>query len=226
MEKKELELKYWFSHAWYIFKNNLNLMISGAIIFILFSLASGLLENLSGGLFFRGCTALVIAPPLTAGWWFLCLRLARGQSATLSDILAGLFSFSNVWVAFVSVGLLVSAGYLLFLIPGIIWYLKYHLSLFVIMDKQIKPFKAIKYSGQITYGYKIKLLTIFFISLVGYALRCPFAFYLSRLGSNKAMFYLLVGTIPYLLSSLVLVPWSTAALATAYDALSKRYNES
>ncbi len=113
-------------------------------------------------------------------------------------------------------------GLFLFVVPGIIWLLKYELSLFIIIDKELSPHESISLSGQITNGYKHKLLALAVMRLSSLFLTWPFASNLQRIGEPNAWIYLSVGIIPYLFAFLVINPWLTAALATAYDVLSKR----
>jgi hypothetical protein len=94
------------------------------------------------------------------------------------------------------------------------------------MDKGLASHKAIEFSGRITDGYKNKL---FLLLLIGFVLLLPmtwpFAIGLQNIGGNKGNFYMMVGIIPYLVGFLVVTPWLTAAWATAYDTLSKTYEQ-
>jgi uncharacterized membrane protein len=68
-------------------------------------------------------------------------------------------------------GLIVAAGLILFIIPGIIWAIKYQFFSYLIIDKNLGPLEAIKKSGEITSGNKGKLfwlgILFFLINVVG-----------------------------------------------------------
>jgi len=200
-------------------------MVLGAIIFSSSYFFSGLLALLPYGRYFVSAFRLVISPPLTAGWWLLSLRLVRGHPAKLLDILVGFRRFLRVWITFMITTLIALVGLALLLIPGIIWFLKYGLSLFVIMDIELNPYQAIKRSAEITKGHKVKLFGLLLIGLVLFVLTWPFAFGLQNIGSSKGNLYVIVGIVPYLVGFLLVAPWLTAAWATAYDTLSKRYGK-
>jgi len=68
-------------------------------------------------------------------------------------------------------GLIVVTGFILLIIPGIIWAIKYQFFAYLIIDKHMEPMEAIRKSGEMTAGNKGKLfwLGILFalINLVG-----------------------------------------------------------
>ena len=208
-----------------MFKNISKLIILGAIIFSSSYFIPVLLAHLPAGHYYVSAFKLVISPPLTAGWWLLSLRLVRGHPAKVLDILMGFRCFLRVWITFMITTIIVLTGLVLLLIPGIIWLLKYGLSLFVVMDIELNPYQAIKRSAEITKGYKAKLFWLLLTGLVLFVLTWPFAFGLQNIGSSKGNLYMLVGIIPYLVGFLLVAPWLTAAWATAYDTLSKRYGQ-
>lgn len=55
-------------------------------------------------------------------------------------------------------GLIVLGGFILLIVPGIIWSLKFSLTPMLIIDKGMKPLDALKKSGQMTDGIKWDLL--------------------------------------------------------------------
>ncbi len=67
--------------------------------------------------------------------------------------------------------LIVIAGLILFIIPGIIWAIKYQFFAYLIIDKNMAPMEAIKKSGEMTAGNKGKLfwlgILLALINIVG-----------------------------------------------------------
>lgn len=104
------------------------------------------------------------------------------------------------FVASVLYGVIVVLGFILFIIPGIYFVLKYQFFSYLIVDKNLGIFDALKKSAEITKDVKWKLLGF------GFAL----------LGLNIA------GALALLVGLLVTVPVSVMAAVFVYRALSKR----
>ena len=219
-EVTPITVSSWFSRGWNTYKANPQKLIAGALIISVSSIIPSFVPLLSF-LF-----SILIAPPLMVGWCFLCLRLVRNENATISDIFAGFSHFGRAWLTYIFFGLIVCAGMLLLVIPGIIWSLKYSFALFAVMDRSLSPREALRLSGRITAGHKLRLLAaavgVVLMSLIG----MPFAFGLQQIGTEPGNLLLAVGIVPYLLGVLVISPWLVASWASAYDSLLVRWEES
>ncbi len=70
-------------------------------------------------------------------------------------------------------GLIVVAGLIFFIVPGIIWAIKYQFFAYLIIDKKLDPMEAIRKSGEMTAGNKGKLfwlcIVLMLINIVGAA---------------------------------------------------------
>ncbi len=121
--------------------------------------------------------------------------------------------------------LIVAAGLVLLLIPGIIWNCKYCFSIISVLDKRLSPFRAIKYSGEITYGYKAKLFVLFIPALALFVSRLPLAFILQSPTRGWGYPFVIFGVTLHLFSNFVISPWMFVVWATVYDTLSKRYEQ-
>ncbi len=60
--------------------------------------------------------------------------------------------------ASILVGIIVVIGFILLIVPGIIWALRYMFAPYLVMDRKLKPFEALKESARITNGHKWQLL--------------------------------------------------------------------
>jgi len=125
------------------------------------------------------------------------------------------------WTTFILLWLIILGGCILFIIPGIIWSLKYGLSLFAVMDKQMSPRESIRFSGKITKGHKGKLFGVWTIAILLSFLTWPFS---SGLQRQNAML-IGAGLIPYLVNILVVTPWLGATTAAAYKSLAYKKEE-
>lgn len=77
----------------------------------------------------------------------------------------------NFFLGSVLYGLIVAAGLILLIVPGIIWAIKYKFYTYLIVDKKMNALEALKKSGQITYGEKwnifVFILACLLITLLG-----------------------------------------------------------
>lgn len=78
-----------------------------------------------------------------------------------------LLTFGDLWAphpfwkyigASILVGIIVIIGFILLIVPGIIWALRYMFVPYLVMERKLKPFEALKESARITYGHKWQLL--------------------------------------------------------------------
>lgn len=101
--------------------------------------------------------------------WFVQMILALGllkiflytyeqQQAKFSDLFSQSKLAVNGIIASILLLLIILGGLVLFIIPGIIWMLKYQFALYFVVDKGMKPIEALKASAQITDGVKWELL--------------------------------------------------------------------
>lgn len=97
----------------------------------------------------------------------LRLSAATGEKAEISDTWSGYPLFFHYLVGGILYGLIVLAGIILLIVPGIIWGIKYSMFGYLIMDQEMTPVAAIKKSGEITKGAKwdLFLLGLLFIGI-------------------------------------------------------------
>ena len=92
------------------------------------------------------------------------LRLCDAEKITVADIFK--LSWSAVFnyiIASFLYGLIVVAGTILLIVPGIIWAIKYGFYGYLILDKGMGPIAAIKRSGAITKGSIWNLYLLFLL---------------------------------------------------------------
>jgi hypothetical protein len=212
-------VKNWFLRGWAIYKKNFKLLVAGAFILsgIVF-LIDKVKPFLPGGVWLSYAVTFIISPVLTVGWYFLCLKLVKGRSAKVVDVFSGFVRFGQVWLTQFFWFLIMVAGMILLIVPGIVWGIKYGLSLFAVMDKSLSAKESIKFSGRITYGYKKKLFEVFMI-VIGLSL--PFFAIVVILQIAGSEFLILGQLIMFAADVLIIYPWATAAYAAAYDEISK-----
>ncbi len=100
---------------------------------------------------------------ITLGLINFYLKLVATNQPNYKDLYSQVKLVGNIIIGSLIYGLIVLAGLILFIIPGIIFSLKFMFYSYLIIDKGLNPLEAIKKSGQITQGYKWQ---IFFIALI------------------------------------------------------------
>lgn len=220
-----LTLGGWLSRGWRAFKRNPKPLIGGALILRAYSLVltrvDFLLPSTLVRLPFEFVVTFVILPVLWVGWYFLCLRVVRGDKARISDIFAAFSRFGRAWLTYFLLLLITLGGLFLLVIPGIIWALKYGRSQYAVMDRNLSARESIRFSGKITKGHIGKLFGVGVITLLFFLLTMPFNYGLRYIYSGKDLGTILVaiGIVPSLLHVLVIMPWMGATGAAAYDSL-------
>ncbi|MCL5439210.1 MAG: DUF975 family protein [Patescibacteria group bacterium] len=85
------------------------------------------------------------------------LKFIDGQKPKYSDLFSYYRLFFKYLIGSILSGLIVLAGFILLIVPGIIWSIKYQFTTYLIVDKDMSPVAALKKSGAITKGSKWNL---------------------------------------------------------------------
>jgi hypothetical protein len=132
------------------------------------------------------------------------------------------FLLSIIITPFIIPGIPFIIKLVVFLTPAILLGLKYSQSLIVLLDKGLSPLGALRFSGKITHGFRLKLFALY-ASMFGLATLSLLSFsglHGSPQGwGSPVMFFVLIF---YLLYILLFFPWWCIARAAAYDGLRKR----
>ncbi len=95
------------------------------------------------------------------------LRIALNFVDKKTSKLSDLFSQTNILFKYLLTSILyvfiVIGGLILFIIPGIIWAIKFQFFSYALLDKALGPIEALKYSWEITKGVKLNLLLFSFL---------------------------------------------------------------
>jgi len=87
----------------------------------------------------------------------VALRVHDGESLNLAagDLLADFFPYL---VTCILQGLIVAVGFVLLIVPGVIWGVKFAYMGFVVIDQRADPIEALRESARLTHGVKWRLL--------------------------------------------------------------------
>tara|TARA_B100000427_G_scaffold229622_1_gene192840 strand:- start:1427 stop:2083 length:657 start_codon:yes stop_codon:yes gene_type:complete len=138
-----------YSSAW----NSLNVHAGKGIGFIILIIIFRLIVQTTLG----GFGWLVLAP-LHVGTALFFINVSRDENPKIDNMFKGFDSFGASIGAFWLSGLIIIAGYLLFIIPGIIWACQYSMVYYIIADDpKCGGNEALVRSREMTYGHKWKL---------------------------------------------------------------------
>jgi len=155
------------SRGWALFKQNAGLLIGAALVaFLTVAVIEGLLSVLlrpagfsrnqmqfgfhfTQEMFVRmavgSIPSFLVYPALYAGYYFLVLKLIRGQSASVADLFTGFrFHYLQIVVAGFLTGILALIGTLLCIIPGIYLGVAWIFTLPLIVDRDLGFWEAME----------------------------------------------------------------------------------
>jgi len=99
-----------------------------------------------------GLLGIVVAVFVNIAQVTLGLDFIDEKPADYGDLVSNYQKFWDVLIGSILYFLIVLAGIILLIIPGIYWAVRYHFFAYLIIDKNMKPIEAIKRSGQLTRG--------------------------------------------------------------------------
>ncbi|HEX2572391.1 MAG TPA: hypothetical protein VH877_22790 [Polyangia bacterium] len=133
-------------------------------------------------------------------WIHVALRIADGEPRPLEGLPVTLWQFFSYLLASVLYGLIVAGGMILFIVPGVLWAIKFGFFGFALVERGLDPIAALRASSQMTRGVKGQL----------------FWFGLALIGIN------IVGALAFVVGLLATVPVSALAVTYVYRRLAAR----
>lgn len=185
--------------GWEKFKNNLNISLAATLLSLALGSVGEIFDNDGVGTFIFILAIAVVSAIVRIGYMKIFLKMADGQSVKFGEIFEEYRLFWRYVGVSILTALAVIGGFILLVIPGIIWAIKYSFSQLILIDTNGRPVASMKESGAITKGHKWKLL----------------GFYLVLMLVN------LLGLIALGVGLLVTIPVSMFALIHVYRALSR-----
>ncbi len=220
------DLGNWLSRGWKTFKSQPKAIILASVILNLIAMPmffSVVIPTAAvpiwGWVVWAFIYFLLLFPILWVGWCALLLKAVRGSRVTALDLFSGFSRFGPAWGTGIRITLMLYGGIILLIVPGVIWWLKYFCSLFAVTDRRLSPAEAIRFSGKITQGHKVKLFGVFLIEAAPTILALPFSHPWQSHREQWGLTPLAIWVVLQLISALIITPWTCAANASAYDSL-------
>ncbi len=162
--------------GWRTFKANIWLMISAFLLFMVMDKGLGVLVNGLGVLvklsdsasLFTHAALYLVAVVLgivgyvlgrfgQLGFTHLALRVVDGEEATIGDLFSqGRLLVRAVLATIVYAGIVIG-GFLLLIVPGVIWGIKFQYYIYAIVDEDAGVMESLKRSSALTRGEKLNL---------------------------------------------------------------------
>jgi len=176
MTEKQFSIKDALRFGWKTTIQNfglfLGILIVAGIIEVVPNLLSMVTDDAVLLTFTIGVVFSILSIIIQMGFINITLRFSRGETAQFADLFSVFHLFFAYLGASILYALMILGGFLLLIIPGIIWAIKYQFFPYVILDQGLGPVAALRRSGEITHGVKVKLfvfgLVLAIMNLLGF----------------------------------------------------------
>jgi uncharacterized membrane protein len=169
------------------------------LIFIIYIIIGGVGGFICNLLFFlQPFFTVLVNFPLSYGVSYAYLRAARGDEVEIHDMFAAFQNYWNAVFSFLLVGVIVFIGFILLIVPGIIFACKLAFTPYLVVDKKMGGIEAIKESWRMTGGHAGE---VFLIGLLGIPI-------------------FIAGLICLGVGAIISVMWISMALSSLYYAVS------
>ena len=181
--------------GWDTTTGNLGLFIVALVIVV----AIGLMPMVASGSLVVAVVAAVLNLVVGIGVMRMALRFVDGEKGELVDLFSKIPLIVTYLIASFVVGIVVTVGFCLLILPGIYWAVRLYMFPWVIVDKEVGPFEAIRQSWSMTEGSFWNLFLLgFLLCLIN-----------------------ILGTMALLIGLLVTIPLSVVAVGYVYRHLER-----
>jgi uncharacterized membrane protein len=162
-----------FGHGWEIMKKNFPELLLVILLEALVSLPVGfsnslifplLMEEMYSDLF-NAVYGIVVLAPVSYGCSWVFLKAVRGETYRVTDIFFVFQQIGQVILANILVALIVVAGFIMLLVPGIIFACKLAFVPYLVMDQKLSATEAVRKSWEMTKGHS---WTIFWMGIISF----------------------------------------------------------
>ncbi|GAH46429.1 unnamed protein product, partial [marine sediment metagenome] len=141
---------------------------------------------------------ILFTSPIGYGVSFAYLKAARGDTLDVKDMFEAFYNYWNAVLASLLVGVIIGIGFVLLIVPGIIFACKLVFTPYLVVDRKMEVIEAVKESWRMTGGHAWK---VFLIGL----LAIPIS---------------IAGIICFGVGFIVAIMWISLAFASLYHAVS------
>lgn len=168
MENKNVPIGEAVSYGWQKFKDNWTLLLAVSLISAVLSAPQEKINDLNSDHIAWSLLSLsiaVLSTIVTIGILKLTLKIYDSKKPEILDIFRYSRYFWRYLGGSILLGLIVTAGLLLLIVPGFIWAFKYSQTLNLIVDKDMPVMDALHQSAEMTNGVKWQLFLFGLVSV-------------------------------------------------------------
>lgn len=151
-----------FSRGWDLTKQHFGLVV-GVLAFsflvnFFFSAVLNATEDSMPLSLLANLIVLLVSGLLYLGALAIAFKLYDGKPAVFADLFSQPDKVLRYVVASILYGLIVFAGLLLLIVPGIIWAIKFQFFNYFLVDRNLSALESLQASGKLTTGHKWRIL--------------------------------------------------------------------
>lgn len=173
MAEKRFSWEEAVKYGWRATLDHLGFFIKALIIVFVVSLSFSIAtkmtkETMPVVSFLANLTGTLFSLIFGIGWIKICLKICDKKEPVLGDLVSGItpglmlrYSFASLLYALIFIG-----GFILLIIPGIIWLMQFMFCTYLVIDKGAGPVEALKKSSVITRGAKWDLFVLLCLSVL------------------------------------------------------------
>jgi uncharacterized membrane protein len=172
MPDKNISIGQSFKFGWISFKSNVGYFIKiFAVIFVFYvalttaSYYTDLDANILPGILVN-LISYAFQIVISIGLVKISIIFVRDSKPLVSDLFSSYRLFFKYLFSSILYNLITMVGLILFVIPGIIWSLKFSQFQYLVVDKKRGPIQALKESSRLTKGAKWELLGFFIVAFL------------------------------------------------------------
>ena len=170
MAKEKFSKREAVEFGWNVMKSNLGFFIPILLITVLINNFPSIIDAIAKEMpyalsFFIGLAFWALSMVVNLGLIKISLGFCDHKKGAFADLFSSFPLFFKYLFGSILYGLIVLGGFLLLVIPGIIWLIQFQFFGHFIVDKKLGPIAALKMSSEITKGTKGDLFL--FVLLLG-----------------------------------------------------------
>lgn len=172
---KNIPIRESLSYGWKETTSNIGFWIILMLISFVLSAVFSLPMQIAGSTLIYTIFAIlsfVVSIIVGIGVIKITLRAYDGKKPKLTELFYYSKYFTNYFLATILYNLIVAIGFILLIIPGIYWSIKYIYAPYLIVDKDLSITEAFKTSSQMTSKVKLQLILFYivtaFVILLGF----------------------------------------------------------
>jgi uncharacterized membrane protein len=163
MNKKQIYKKEAIAFGWKTAIDNFFFFFGMLLIVFLISAGTSSLEESfkkSAIYFIIFALSIFVNLMIQAGMVKISLDFVDGKKASLRALYAYVNITGKLFISSLLFGLIVLGGFILLIVPGVIWSIKYSYFSYFIIEKNAGPIEALKMSAKLTDGAKSQLFVL------------------------------------------------------------------